>query len=356
MKSLKRVLSMIIPIIALGNASYAVESLGIELTDTTKYLGIAIAVAVIFLIIFIGYKTDKKSEEKIEESTISYDDKFPYEEESVNPSYFTEEENIETKELNEDTEYEEESLFNTANNYVEENEEDNFLQDETTIEPNNEIEKDEILFETKEFENSNYEINEEENDFESANNEVEEDDLLFEEKEEIADNNEIEEDNFSFETKQDEFETQEDASVLPILNQGIENDTVEKKRFTRKKESKNEEIGGFEDTSNISKNDNLLDYEEEYEIFETEDEYDEDDDDDDVPTFDELLKKSEEESGEKIETFDFMTEMEENLKKNQAKRLEKKATKTEKTKTSENTNKKTTTKKTSTKKKKIDEE
>ena len=195
------------------------------------------------------------------------------------------------------------------------------------------------------------------NDFETTNNEVEEDNLLFEEKEEIADNNEIEEDNFSFETKQDEFETQEDASVLPIFNQGVENDTVEKKRFTRKKEFKNEEIGGFEDRSNISENDNLLDYEEEYEIFETEDEYDEEDeDDDDVPTFDELLKKSEEEAGEKIETFDFMTEMEENLKKNQAKRLEKIATKTEKTRTSENTNKKSTTKKIPTKKKKIDEE
>ena len=136
-----------------------------------------------------------------------------------------------------------------------------------------------------------------------------------------------------------DLSNEEDDSFELETKEKEENNPIEKKRFTRKKQVTKQE-------------DDNLKFEEDFE----EDFEEEEDDDDDVPTFDELLKKSEEEVKENPEIFDFMAEMEENLKKEQAERIEKKKGKRTTSKSKETVNKKTSSKTTTTKKKKSNEE
>lgn len=122
MKSLKRILGLAGFMLIIAKNNYAAEIIGaIEITDVTKYVGIAIGVVLIAVIMFIAYELDKKSEQKINSSNdISYDDlSYKNEIPDVNLSSTTVETDTE--------EYDEESLFDSADEYIE-----------------NEIENDEI--------------------------------------------------------------------------------------------------------------------------------------------------------------------------------------------------------------------
>lgn len=327
MKKLTKILGLIIPMLILSTNCYAMEEIAIEMDGWIKYAGIATAIAIIALIIYLGYKNDKKAEDKEAADDTNY---YLYDEASVSEEgSILDEEEILGTELAEGIEYEEESLFNTANNYIEKTETSSFLDEE-----------DDILDEKVEEGVSLSESNDEIDNF----NSLEEGELSFEtesqtNKTELETNeDESETEDFSFDTTQEDFSINEISPVTPIEeDKNFENSIQENsnvKRFTRKKQIDNKE-------TIIDENNSLLE----------EDEFDEYDD---TPTFDELLKKSEEEIEEdngELETFDFMAEMEENLKKNQAKRLQKKTTKKSITNADESTKKQTTKRK-----KKSDEE
>ena len=352
MKKLTKILSVIMAMLILNNNVYAAEGgilseISIEIGGWGKIVAMAGTIIVIAIIIYTAYRTDKKDEVNTENFVEEND--YYYEESSVmeGTSLLDEEDNVSMSELVETTEYEEESLYNTANNYIE-NTQSHSMLDEDEIEESKEVLDDNEVgtFENDDEEMFSLDTNQEENEFESKS------ETLFEEKDEIGTDKTIEEnfntvgseEDFSFDTIDDVEET-----ILPTFintNDGLddsfetesiqeENNKIEKKRFTRKKEVAKEEIDVL-DLEN--------DFEEDFE-----------EDDDDTPTFDELLKKSEEEAEEEFESFNFMAEMEENLKKDQVKRQQKSTTKktTSKTKKSDS---KTTTKKVGTKKKKNNEE
>lgn len=318
----------------------------INLSGKIKYIGIAVSLVIIVIIMYLSYKSDKKAENNVEEINDNSDD-YLYEEASVSEgdSFLDETDNILSDGMENSVEYEEESLYNSANNYIENTEEysnldeeyDNTIVNEYEIEDNSIGEnfdgtEDEFSYETKQEEN--YEVPTDNEEKEEIFFEENSQDIENETKEDLIEEsfeNEVEEE-FSFDTN----DNIEESSIIPIIDinkeensfnaetkENEENNTIEKKRFTRKKQVIEQEV-------------DKLDFE---------DDFEDDEEDDDVPTFDELLKKSEEEVQENPEIFDFMAEMEQNLKKEQAERIEKKKGKRGTSKSKESVAPKTTTKK-----------
>lgn len=331
MKKAIKILSLTVPMLILSNYCYGIEDILETVQENGRYIGLGICALLLVLIIYVGYKTDKRNEGDSQDSN-SADMDFPYEDEDVGSLSSDDDYKVSRKELVDNVEYEEESLFNSADQYVEETKE---------------IEKESEDFSTT---SNDFDVNKEENDdfsfdtnsedemaFDTASDNTDEEEMLvYEEKTEI----EPEEENDTFAMGpifNVEEETKEDIN---------ENSNIDKKRFTRKKSVKEEVNDSIQETQMPENVEDsfTFDVEEDYEYEE----------DDDVPTFDELLKKSEEETAIPVQEFDFMTEMEQNLKKNQEKRLETKTPKKASSKTS--TTKKSTPKKATIKKKKDIEE
>lgn len=385
MKKIKKIFSIVFPLMLLSVNSYSVESITENLTGNVKYAGIIIAVAIISLIIFLGYKSDKRREERpakkndnpynnfntyndIEEEDSSAGKKLFNEE--VDEPNIQEQSDVRTSELdfqkNDESMLEEESLYNSVNEYVEERkkEEDLILEQlDDNIDLNSEEEvyeeieeytdaekyDDDVYDDIEEYEDDVYEKAEEYNEEEYE--EVEED------KEEISDftfdtapeyneetllkfgsEQEVQNESLDFEYEnnvEDEKELAFESGDDEEIKQENKNSENTVKKYTGKKLDKKVNLGIIQDMG--------LDFEE---IIEE----DEDDEDIGVPTFDELLKQSEQEEALESKEFDFMLEMEENLKKNKEAKVAKKS-ETKKTTAKKNeTSKKATTKKGETKK------
>ena len=435
MKKIKRIFSIVLPMLFLNVNSYAAGTILERLTGPVKILGIIIGFVIIALIIFIGYTTDKKQNEKPDRrSEKIYDgyehykqmQELPEEDFEMNvgayqdfgsyDSNMNEKSNIidSEKALYEDdmSSGEEESLYNSVNEYVEEREK----KEEQILE---EIGLDNMVYNFNESEDIQPEEIVENDDINSDFNEIdnmqedyfkeEDSGFTFDTVTEINTNNniEIEEDNFEDEEEsiiqEDSDFTFDTAVELNASNIGIEDDFIDDKENIIQEENSDftfdtvvgvneisdlkEEVQEeyFEDDEENVKNEIVGEIEEspiqtvESKIkrytgkkigkkakvelvedigldFEDVVEYDDEDDEDiGVPTFDELLKQSEEdENFETVGNFDFMTEMEENLKKHKEIRTDKKTTTKKETAKKEpakkTTAKKTTAKKTTTKK------
>ena len=435
MKKIKRIFSIVLPMLFLNVNSYAAGTILERLTGPVKILGIIIGFAIIALIIFIGYTTDKKQNEKPDRrSEKIYDgyehykqmQELPEEDFEMNvgayqdfgsyDSNMNEKSNIidSEKALYEDdmSSGEEESLYNSVNEYVEEREK----KEEQILE---EIGLDNMVYNFNESEDIQPEEIVENDDINSDFNEIdnmqedyfkeEDSGFTFDTVTEINTNNniEIEEDNFEDDEEsiiqEDSGFTFDTAVELNASNIGIEDDFIDDKENIIQEENSDftfdtvvgvneisdlkEEVQEeyFEDDEENVKNEIVGEIEEspiqtvESKIkrytgkkigkkakvelvedigldFEDVVEYDDEDDEDiGVPTFDELLKQSEEdENFETVGNFDFMTEMEENLKKHKEIRTDKKTTTKKETAKKEpakkTTAKKTTAKKTTTKK------
>lgn len=396
MKKFKRIFSIVLPMLFLNVNSYAAGTILERLTGPVKILGIIIGFAIIALIIFIGYTTDKKQNEKTDrKSEKIYDgyehykqmQELPEENFEMNAGAYqdfgsygnmNEKSNIidSEKALYEDnmSSGEEESLYNSVNEYVEEREKkeeqileeiglDNMvynLNESEDIQPEEIVENDDINSDFNEIDNMQEDYFKEEDSGFTFDTAVEvnasnigiEDDFI-DDKENI-----IQEENsdFTFDTVvgvneisdlkeevQEEYFEDDEENVKNEIVEEIEESpiqTVESKikRYTGKKIGKKAKVELVED---------VVEYD------------DEDDEDIGVPTFDELLKQSEEdENFETVGNFDFMAEMEENLKKHKETRIDKKTTTkkatTKKTIAKKTTTKKTAAKKTTTKKKKAE--
>lgn len=333
MKKAIKILSLTIPMLILSNYCYGIEDILKEVQDNGKYIALGVCALLIVLIIYVGYKTDKKSEEGSKDSN-KLDMDFPYEDEEIESLSSDDDYKVTRKELVDNTEYEEESLFNSAEQYVEEKEEES--NDFSTT-------------------SNEFDVTKEEND-DFAFDTNSEDEMLFDTASD--DNEEV---SIYEEKTEPQEETNDTFGMGPIFNveedvlETTENNNTDKKRFTRKKSVKELANNSTQETQVTENIEEVESFEESEDVFtfevEDDDEYEEDDD---VPTFDELLKKSEEEVSTPVETFDFMAEMEQNLKKNQEKRLETKASKSSTTK--KTATKKTAPKKATIKKKKDNEE
>lgn len=334
MKKIKRIFNVVLLFLLINSNSFASEKLLEENSGIVKYLGILVAIVIIALIIYLGYKSDKKSEEKQVRS------KQHKEYANNNIDYYTEEKNEELiedeftpqvedfpAESFEDNEFdEEETLFNSVNDYVSAKNEDFSMLEENEIIEDNENDKYELDYE-EDF--SMLEKNEVVEDNKNDKYELDyEEDFNIEQETSVYDqttNNEVEK-----ETEEEiEEVTEENIEEFLIPTEDFSNTELSEKQEEPKvsgqvKKYTGKKIGNKKTKENEKELD--LDFED-----------DEDDEDIGVPTFDELLKKSEAEEDENVEEFDFMTQMEENLKKEKEKRLEK--SKTTKKKTTKKTKK-----------------
>lgn len=402
MEKIKKIFSIVLPMLFLNVNSYAAETLFGSFTGTVKYAGIIIGVAIIALIIFIGYTTDKKQNEKPDKrSEQIYDgyehykrlQELPEEDFEIDQGINSQEfdsTGIINEGLNildgENTVYEddissgeEESLYNSLNEYVEDREKnddlimeeiggDNMIYDFNKSEENQpeEIIENDIISSVDESETMQEEnLKEEISDFtfdtalDSYGENIETEEDNFQEEDEDETNIIEENSDFTFDIAPivtEEFDLKEDEDQEESFNENLNEILEETEEFPiQTLESKVKKYTGKKIGKRVQEEpviDNGLDIEEVSD-------YDDEDEDIGVPTFDELLKQSEEdENFETAGNFDFMAEMEENLKKHKETRIDKKTTTnkatTKKTTAKKTTTKKTTAKKTTTKKKKAE--
>ena len=362
MKKFKKILMIAIPLLLLNLRTYAIDQIVVKGNEYAKYGAIIIAVLILVLIIYATYKADKKSELKEElakkKEKPSFEVVVPEEDEvdifANEPSDYThknimeevEEDNVYNtvnEYIENEEESEEESLYNNVNDYIDSKEE-LYNKAEQSI---NEYKGDDIRIDENEGqENIDILPTEDvviEETVDSIYTNTEEDYSTLESEEESYSNSEtnLEEeiDEFTFDTAPIINNKQENKEELSSEENIVEEEKTEEEQPTKSvKKYTGKKLNRIET--------NIMD---DIEI-ENEDFDEEDDEDIGVPTFDDLLKKSEEEEPSEIEPFDFMAQMEENLKKDQEKRLEKKQT-TKKEGTKKETTKKQATKKKSTKKK-----
>lgn len=346
MKRFKRILTIAIPLLLLNLRAYAIDEVLGKGNEYAKYGAIIIAAAILALIIYGTYKADKKSELKEELAKEKEKSSFEVvapEEDAVD---IFANESSEYLEKNIVEESEEDSVYTTANQYID-NEEEN--EEESLYNNVNEYmdSKDElynIMDESINEDNSNSKIDifEEQQDIGNSITEEVDKEETIEDYSMIENTPEVEEiDAFTFDTAPViNNDKQEDKKISTKDDENIE--TVVAEEEIKKEEQETKSAKKYTGKKLNRTNASIM---EDIEI-ENEDFDDEDDEDIGVPTFDDLLKKSEEEEPSEIEPFDFMAQMEENLKKDQEKRLEKKQS------TKKETTKKPSTKRQSTKKKK----